>query len=68
MTKEEFHEVVWPGLVPGDKALTNAIGKLRSAVGDENQSVIETIYKVGYRLVAPVTHELVRQQSLGKPY
>ena len=49
---------VWPGMVVGDEALTNAINKLRKAFGDDRQNpqIIETIPKVGYRLIAPVRH------------
>ena len=49
---------VWPGMVVGDEALTNAINKLRKAFGDDRQNpqIIETIPKVGYRLIAPVSH------------
>jgi adenylate cyclase len=49
-------EALWPGMVVSDEALTNAINKLRRAFGDDraNPLVIETIPKVGYRLLLPV--------------
>jgi adenylate cyclase len=49
-------ETLWPGMVVSDEALTNAVNKLRRAFGDDraNPQVIETIPKVGYRLIAPV--------------
>ena len=52
--REELLAAVWPGVVVGDDALTQAIIKLRKALGDEAQSprYIETIPKRGYRLVA----------------
>jgi tetratricopeptide (TPR) repeat protein len=45
---------VWPGVVVGDEALTQAIIKLRRALGDDPRAprYVETIPKRGYRLVA----------------
>ena len=56
VTRETLMEEIWPGMVVGDEALTNAINKLRKAFADDRQhpKVIETIPKVGYRLIAPV--------------
>jgi TolB-like protein/DNA-binding winged helix-turn-helix (wHTH) protein/Flp pilus assembly protein TadD len=54
--REELLSAVWPGVVVGDDALTQAIIKLRKALGDDAQQprYIETIPKRGYRLVASV--------------
>ena len=54
--RETLMEEVWPGMVVGDEALTNAIKKLRKAFKDDRQNpqVIETIPKAGYRLIADV--------------
>lgn len=54
--REELLSAVWPGMVVGDDALTQAIIKLRRALGDEARTprYIETISKRGYRLIAPV--------------
>lgn len=55
-SREELLSSVWPGVVVGDDALTQAIIKLRRALGDDahRPTYIETISKRGYRLVAPV--------------
>lgn len=57
VTREELEREVWQGMVVGYDALSNAIAKLRKAFGDDpkNPQVIETIPKVGYRLIAPVS-------------
>jgi TolB-like protein/DNA-binding winged helix-turn-helix (wHTH) protein/Flp pilus assembly protein TadD len=57
--REELLSAVWPGVIVGDDALTQAIIKLRKALGDEahRPTYIETISKRGYRLIAPVTHD-----------
>jgi TolB-like protein/class 3 adenylate cyclase/cytochrome c-type biogenesis protein CcmH/NrfG len=54
--REELEREVWHGLVVGYDALSNAIAKLRKAFADNPRTpnVIETIPKVGYRLIAPV--------------
>lgn len=56
VSREELLSTVWPGVVVGDDALTQAIIKLRKALGDDahNPTYIETISKRGYRLIAPV--------------
>jgi DNA-binding winged helix-turn-helix (wHTH) protein/TolB-like protein/Tfp pilus assembly protein PilF len=57
VSREALLESVWPGAVVGDEALTQAIIKLRKALGDHPRAptYIETIPKRGYRLIAPVT-------------
>lgn len=56
VSRSELLEALWPGVVVSDEALTNAVNKLRRAFGDErtHPQVIETIPKVGYRLIAAV--------------
>jgi DNA-binding winged helix-turn-helix (wHTH) protein/TolB-like protein/Tfp pilus assembly protein PilF len=56
VSREELLAAVWPGVVVGDEALTQAIIKLRRALGDDprSPSYVETISKRGYRLIAPV--------------
>ncbi|MBL8487663.1 MAG: winged helix-turn-helix domain-containing protein [Rhodocyclaceae bacterium] len=54
--REALLAAVWPGVVVGDDSLTQAVIKLRRALGDDAQHprYIETIPKRGYRLIAPV--------------
>jgi DNA-binding winged helix-turn-helix (wHTH) protein len=49
-------EAGWPGTASSDEGLTKAVSLLRQALGDTpaSASVIQTIPKRGYRLVAPV--------------
>lgn len=54
-TRETVQRQVWPDVVVGEDVLVRAIGKIRRAF--HNESVIETVPKVGYRLVAPVVRE-----------
>jgi TolB-like protein/DNA-binding winged helix-turn-helix (wHTH) protein len=56
VSREELLSALWPGVIVGDDALTQAIIKLRKAFDDDahRPRYIETISKRGYRLIAPV--------------
>src|ERR1700730_14757566 len=53
-TKDELLAGVWPGRILSATVLTKCIGRLRDALGDDNQEVIKTAYGFGYRFIAPV--------------
>ena len=56
VSRAELTDRVWSGMVVSDEALTGAVNKLRNAFGDDSHhpTVIKTIPKVGYQLVADV--------------
>lgn len=56
VSRDELLHSLWPGVVVGDETLTQAVNKLRRALGDDVHAprFIETIAKRGYRLIAPV--------------
>ncbi|TXH65953.1 MAG: hypothetical protein E6Q88_13035 [Lysobacteraceae bacterium] len=56
VSRDQLLEQVWPGTLPTDDVITQAITQLRKAFGDDrdNPRYIETISKQGYRLVAAV--------------
>lgn len=66
VSRSTLMEEVWPDVVVGDEALTNAVNKLRKAFGDNHQhpEFIETIPKMGYRLVAPVEVGLAGEENV----
>ena len=53
VTRDQLVASLWQGAVVGDDAITNTVVKLRKAFGDKakDPKVIETIPKVGYRLL-----------------
>ena len=57
VTKEEFLDVVWPGVFVGDAALKVCVREIRKAIGEDPQvpTYIQTVHRRGYRFVAPVT-------------
>src|SRR4051812_13223642 len=56
VSREALLSAIWPGVIVGDDSLTQAVIKLRKALGDvaESPAYIQTIPKRGYRLVAKV--------------
>jgi DNA-binding winged helix-turn-helix (wHTH) protein/pimeloyl-ACP methyl ester carboxylesterase len=57
LRKEELLQQVWPDTVVEENNLNKNISLLRKALGEPatGQSYIETVPRVGYRFVAPVT-------------
>jgi len=58
VAREKLHFALWPDSIPNEEALTQAISKLRKALGDRPRDgrMIQTIRKVGYRLIGPVSY------------
>lgn len=56
VTREELLDLVWPDVEVGESVLTTAVSHLRDIFGDDPRSprVIQTIPRVGYRLVGTV--------------
>jgi DNA-binding winged helix-turn-helix (wHTH) protein/TolB-like protein/Tfp pilus assembly protein PilF len=56
VSREGLLAAIWPGVIVGDDSLTQAVIKLRKALGDTSSApaYIQTIPKRGYRLVATV--------------
>lgn len=59
VTKDELLGSVWAGRVVVEAVLTNAVGKLRKALGDEGQEIVTTLQRIGYRLSVPVSRKAV---------
>ncbi|MBW4655924.1 MAG: transcriptional regulator [Kaiparowitsia implicata GSE-PSE-MK54-09C] len=57
VSKDDFFEIVWNGVVVGDEALTQCIKTLRRVLGDDVRQprFIVTVPKHGYRFIAPVS-------------
>jgi pimeloyl-ACP methyl ester carboxylesterase/DNA-binding winged helix-turn-helix (wHTH) protein len=57
VTKEEFLDVIWPGVFVGDAALKVCIREIRKTLDDDPQAptYIQTAHRRGYRFIAPVS-------------
>lgn len=64
-TRDAVQQRVWPDVIVGEDVLVRAIGKIRRAFGED--AVIETVPKVGYRLVALVTREFEISGEAAEP-
>lgn len=60
VTKDEILDAVWPGLTVVEGSLPTAISKLRKALGERQDNIIETVPRVGYRLTGAVKIESVK--------
>ena len=69
VSRDELLSAVWPGVVVGDDALSQAVIKLRKALGDTAKSpqYVETIPKRGYRLIARAERIAVNAARLPEP-
>ena len=58
VTKDELLGELWNGNIASDAALARCISRIRVAFGDNSKEprIIETIPKIGYRLIADVQH------------
>ncbi|MEM1042355.1 MAG: winged helix-turn-helix domain-containing protein [Bacteroidota bacterium] len=56
VSRRELLDEGWPDTVVGDETLTRCVSELRKAFGDDARAptVIGTVPRVGYRLLAPV--------------
>jgi DNA-binding winged helix-turn-helix (wHTH) protein len=67
VTREELRSRLWPAdtFVDFESGLNTAVNRLRVALGDsaENPIYIETLARLGYRFIAPVTVSNARHES-----
>jgi DNA-binding winged helix-turn-helix (wHTH) protein len=66
VTREELRSRLWPAdtFVDFESGLNTAVNRLRVALGDsaENPIYIETLARLGYRFIAPITVSNARNQ------
>ncbi len=58
VTRDEILEGLWPTRVVSDSVVTNCVAKLRTALNDQDQSIVRTVPRFGYRLVANVIRQM----------
>src|SRR5262245_44299484 len=68
LSKEELIDAVWPGRVVTEGVLAKCVTKLRTALADDDQSIIRTVHGYGYRLTPAVSaRESVAQAAQWQP-
>jgi DNA-binding winged helix-turn-helix (wHTH) protein/tetratricopeptide (TPR) repeat protein len=62
VTKDDLWRAVWPGISVTDATLTVCLSEIRRALGDQPKAprYIETVSRLGYRFIAPVSTESAR--------
>ena len=65
VSKNDLWRAVWPGVSVTDAALTVCVSELRKALGDDPRAprYIETVHRLGYRFIAPVSTEAVQSSA-----
>lgn len=53
VSKEEFTEAVWGGRMVSEDSLVQCIAEIRSAIGDSDRKIIQTVPRKGYRFLPP---------------
>lgn len=53
VSREELLELCWEGRIVGDDSLNRSVSQLRKALADEDGVSVDTIPRVGYRLLLP---------------
>ncbi len=53
VSKEEVTDVVWNGRMVSEDSLVQCIAEIRSAIGDGDRKIIQTVPRKGYRFVPP---------------
>ncbi len=67
--KDEIYRELWPNEFVGDASLSMSVAKIRKAIGDDSGAprVIETVYGVGYRLLADVRSDASALREFAAP-
>lgn len=56
VTKDELMNAVWADIAVTENSLVQCVHEIRRALGDENQSVLKTVARRGYRLIIAGTN------------
>ena len=69
VSKQELMAAVWPKTVVEENNIDRNISALRKALGEQadGRPFIETVPRVGYRFVAPVTERVAEPRALARP-
>lgn len=69
VTKQELLDTLWPDSHVSEASLTEAMGVLRTALGDDSQNpaFVATVHRVGYRLVAEVVDLAAARDDVQTP-
>jgi DNA-binding winged helix-turn-helix (wHTH) protein len=61
--RDEILHTLWPGVFVSDDSITQCIGDIRRALGDNDQRLLRTLPRRGYRFIAQVVAEPAKSVS-----
>ena len=67
VSKADLLAAVWPDVAVVEASLATAMLKVRRSLGDEGAAAIQTVPRVGYKLVAPVELEAAAASAEPRP-
>lgn len=68
VSKDELFEVLWPDVTVSEDSLTQCVKDLRKVLGDESQSIVQTVPRRGYLLAgAKTVHKRPTSQDKAIP-
>src|SRR6185312_10359732 len=67
VTKDEILDALWPDREVSEASLTKCVARLRSALADEDHTIIRTAHGFGYRFAAPVTVQQAQARAVVLP-
>lgn len=67
VTKDEILDALWPDRDISEASLTKCVARLRSALADDDHTIIRTAHGFGYRFAAPVTVQEAEARAVVLP-
>lgn len=67
VTKDEILDALWPDREVSEASLTKCVARLRSALADDDHTIIRTAHGFGYRFAAPVTVQQAEARAVVLP-
>jgi len=67
VTKDEILDALWPDRDISEASLTKCVARLRSALADDDHTIIRTAHGFGYRFAAPVTVQEAEARAIVLP-
>jgi len=64
VTKDEILDALWPDRDISEASLTKCVARLRSAMSDNDHTIIRTAHGFGYRFAEPVTVQEVEARAI----
>ncbi len=67
VTKDEILDALWPDRDISEASLTKCVARLRSALTDDDHTIVRTAHGFGYRFAAPVTVQEAEARAIVLP-